>query len=197
MLKHFLILIIALMPLSSWAQINKCVIKGKTVYTNQKCPENMSESLKLPSLNISSSSSNSGSGSKTTRARYNSERWYKDHTGYKQALKVSAEKKVPIFIYGYTDWRGYCKKLHRDIFDDSTVKKTMSKFIKVKLNPEHSATDKSLFKSWGGRGYPTLYIQSPLNRSPTRTSGPFSKQNGKWKLVSTSQFIAMLEAKLN
>lgn len=109
---------------------------------------------------------------------------------------MSAKEKAPIFIYGYTDWCGYCKKLQRDIFQDSSVQKVLDRFIKVKINPEHSAEDKALFSSWGGRGYPTLYIQPNSNSSPARTSGPFTKKDGKWKLMTKSGFISMLQARL-
>ena len=197
MLYRILVLVVALAPMSPWAQVNKCVIDGKTVYTEQLCPENSSRILELSSLNITSSLFGSDGPAEGNRARYNSNRWYDDNTGYKQALKLSASKKAPIFIYGYTDWCIYCNKLHQNILDDAEVQKTLSKFIKVKLNPEHSTRDNNLFKSWGGKGYPSLFVQSSNYGSPKLTKGPFSKQNGKWQLMSKKNFIAMLEARLS
>ena len=193
----------ALFSHSSAAQLNKCIINGQTVYTDKACPDNTAETLDLSKSSFSTMPALSPSAMReftatinSSSSRISSPGWLHDKSGYQKALKVSARKKVPIFIYGYTDWCGYCKKLQRDNFQDSSVQKILDRFIKVKINPEHSAKDQALFNSWGGRGYPTLYIQPNSNSSPARTSGPFTKKNGKWKLMTKSDFIAMLEASL-
>ena len=195
--------IILLFSQSSIAQLNKCKINGEVVYTYKNCPDNTAETLDLSKSSFSTTSSQAPSAvkpftgsSRNSSSGVNSPGWLHDKTGYQKALKVSAEKRAPIFIYGYTDWCGYCKKLQRDIFQDSAVKKVLAAFIKVKINPEHSKADAALFQQWGGRGYPTLYIQPASSSSPKRTKGPFTKENGKWDLMSKSDFIAMLQARL-
>ena len=196
--------IILLFSQSSIAQLNKCKINGEVVYTDKNCPDNTAETLDLSKSNFSTTSSQAPSaakqftatGSSNSSSGVNSPGWLHDKTGYKSALKVSAEKRAPIFIYGYTDWCGYCKKLQRDIFQDSAVKKVLARFVKVKINPEHSQADAAIFQQWGGRGYPTLFIQPASSSSPKRTKGPFTKKNGKWDLMSKSDFIAMLRARL-
>ncbi len=198
------LLIVLFFPHASMAQVNKCEINGKIVYTDKACPDNTAEKLDLSKTSFStttlfapSSARKSFSTNSTSRlSKSSSPGWLQDQSGYKKALKLSASKGVPIFIYGYTDWCVYCKKLHKGLFQDSSVKKVLSRFIKVKLNPEHSRADEKLFKQWGGSGYPTLYIQARANSSPARTRGPFTKKNGKWKLMSKAEFIAMLEAGL-
>jgi protein-disulfide isomerase-like protein with CxxC motif len=82
------------------------------------------------------------------------------------------------------------------MFPDSKVQSTMAGYVKVKFNPEHSAADRKLFKQWGGRGYPTLYIQTRVNSPPVRAFTPFSKHNGKWKLMKKETFIGELESRL-
>ena len=196
--------IVLLFSQSSIAQLNKCKINGNIVYTDKDCPDNTAETLDLSKSSFSTTSSQAPSavkqftatGSSNSSRGVNSPGWLHDKTGYQKALKVSAEKRAPIFIYGYTDWCGYCKKLHKDIFQDPAVKKVLARFVKVKINPEHSAEDQTLFSSWGGRGYPTLYIQPASSSSPKRTKGPFTKKNGKWKLMTKSDFISMLQASL-
>ena len=176
----------------SHAQVNKCNINGKIVYTDQTCPDNGAQQLILNKQNVYSSKAVVKDSASSNKTKYNSATWLRDSQGYTQALKISAEKNVPIFIYAYTDWCGYCKKLHKTILDDWKVKKALSGFVKVKINPEHSAADEKLFHQWGGTGYPTLYIQSDSDSAPDRTRGPFTKKNGQWKLMKKEAFIAML-----
>ena len=188
----------------SAAQLNKCKINGKTEYTDKACPDNTAEKLDLskssfsttPALAPSAARAFTSTSRNSSSSRISSPGWLHDESGYQKALKISAKEKTPIFVYGYTDWCGFCKKLQRDIFQDSSVQKVLDRFIKVKINPEHSAADKALFNSWGGRGYPTLYIQPNSNSSPARTSGPFTKKNGIWELMTKSDFIAMLRSSL-
>ncbi len=186
----------------SFAQVNKCKIKGKTIYTDKICPDSTAESLDLGKASFSTTPSLATSAPQNFAAAGNGSRqtgssgWLHDKTGYLEALKISAREKRPIFIYGYTDWCGYCKKLHRKIFDDSSVNKVLGQYIKVKINPEHSSSDEDLYSQWGGRGYPTLFIQPVSSSSPSRTRAPFTKRNGKWELIRKNDFIAMLESKL-
>lgn len=184
----------------SFAQVNKCKIKGKTVYTDKTCPNSTAESLDLSKTNFSTTPSLAISAPQnfvaTSSNSTNSSGWLHDKSGYVKALKISAREKKPIFIYGYTDWCGYCKKLHKNIFEDPTVNEMLARFIKVKINPEHSSSDQNLYSQWGGRGYPTLFIQAASSSSPSRTKAPFTKNNGKWELIKKEDFISMLRSKL-
>ena len=200
------IVLLLLVTFSSnvFAQVYKCKINGKIVYTNKVCPDNTALNLDLSKSSFSTTSSPSpgvsrkstATSSKDISSRVNSPGWLHDKAGYQKALKASAKNGAPIFIYGYTDWCVYCKKLHKKLFDDSSVKKMMAGFIKVKINPEHSPEDKVLYNQWGGRGYPTLFTQAEAGSSPSRTKGPFTKINGKWKLMTKNEFIAMLRSRL-
>ena len=190
------LLLMLLVTTSSLAQINKCNINGKTVYTDKACPDDSASQLHLKPLNTTSIKVPVGDSSKGGKSNYKNSKWFSDHRGYAAALKVSREQNVPIFIYAYTDWCGYCKKLKKEMFADARVKDILSGYVKVKINPEHSAADKRLFKQWGGKGYPTLYIQAQSDSFPARTSGPFAKRNGKWKMMDKEAFIGMLESKL-
>lgn len=200
----FSLLLILLFSPNIFAQVNKCKINGKIVYTDKDCPDDTAEVLDLskssfstaPSLAPSEARKFSSISSSSSSSRINSPGWLHDKSGYEKALKVSAVTRVPIFIYAYTDWCGYCKKLQKNIYQDSSVKKVLAQFIKVKINPEHSPEDEALFHQWGGRGYPTLYTQPTTSSSPSRTKGPFTKKNGKWELMTINDFIAMLRSRL-
>ena len=183
------LILLLLSPTGAIAQVNKCDINGRIVYTDQSCPRDSAKKLNLQPLNATSSPPAGSAGG----GGYRSSKWYDDHRGYAQALKLSREHGVPIFIYAYTDWCGYCKKLKKGMFSDARVKDTLAGFVKVRLNPEHSAADRELFRRWGGKGYPTLYVQQGADATPARTRGPFTRQNGKWRMMPKAAFISMLE----
>jgi len=98
-------------------------------------------------------------------------------------------EKLPVLIYGYTDWCGFCKKLEKTYFNDYEINKTLAQFIKVRINPENSSKDKQLFKSLGGRGYSTLFIQHP-NQPLQRIDDPFVLlKNGKRGEVAPQNYL--------
>ena len=182
------LLIGTLSPVVGQARINKCNIDGKLVYTNHDCPG--------VSIKSSPVAPGSKSGGDRSVERYQSSEWLRDRTGYYQAVRLSTKYGAPVLVYGYTDWCGYCRKLERKLLQNAEVEQLLSRFIKVKVNPEHSAADKRLFNLWGGRGYPALFIQDVSASTPTRIRGPFRKKNGRWELMSSIEFVALLQSRL-
>jgi thiol:disulfide interchange protein len=183
--KPFLLLCIAALSPGALADIHKCRVDGKIVYTDQVCADNKSLPFTLTELNTTAS----------TQVSYKGNIWLTDNNGYSVASDASVKENTPVLIYGYTDWCGYCKKLNQVYFNDVAVQKTLAQFIKVKLNPEHSGTDDRLFKSWGGRGYPTLYVQYP-HQQPREIQQPFTTKNGVPAMMSTEEFRGVLQSYL-
>jgi len=123
------------------------------VYMSKPCPKNTVQKFDIVE-------NTGGNSSVINRGHYSSNKWYSDHVGYKQALKISLSRKIPILIYGRTDWCPYCIKLDKTFLSSWEVNKVLSGFVKVKLNPEHSVEDDRLFKRFGGKGYPSLFVHS-------------------------------------
>ncbi len=163
--RTLVLLTLLLLPVLSQADIYKCLVNGKVIYTDQECPDNQVSDFKITDLN-------SGGATEIT---YTGSIWFKDSSGYARAIEAGKKENLPVLIYGYTDWCGFCKRLEKNYFTHHEVNKSLGRFIKVKLNPEHSAKDKQLFQSLGGTGYPTLFVQHP-NQPLVRISTPFTKQ---------------------
>lgn len=177
----FFFLAMLFIPSVSIADINKCLLDGRIVYTDQACPDKQALPFTPVDLNTATA----------TEVTYTGNLWLKDRNGYQIASDASAKTNTPVLVYVYTDWCGYCKRLEQNYFADKAVQGTLAKFIKVRLNPEHSSADQQLFKTWGGSGYPTLYVQYP-GQTPGRIPQPAARSSATGK----EAFILMLEKHL-
>ncbi len=174
-----------------FAQINKCVVNGKTVYTDQPCPLDTQQKLTVPPINTLNTDVRERTETQTQvkKSGYRSSRWYEDFAGYQHALRVSRAQNASIFIYAYTDWCGYCRKFESALLPNSSVQSALSNLVKVRINPEHSAKDEELFKKWGGIGYPSLYVQRSARTVPNKLRGPFFSREGQGQLIAADEFV--------
>lgn len=173
-----------LVSTSALGQINKCEINGQIVYTDQPCPKDTARELKLHQLTTVPATELDADGNRNFN-QYSSNRWYVDYKGYREALRVSRARNAPIFIYTYTDWCGYCRVFDAQMLPKSDIKKALSGYVKVRMNPEHSTQDYKLFKRWGGTGYPSLWVQSDPEARPSRGRSPFRQK----RLISGAEFV--------
>jgi len=135
-----------------------------------------------------------GAQVKYSVGEYTSANWYRNYNGYQDAQKVSDDNKVPMFIYVYTDWCKYCKKFNQELLTNDKIIDSLSKFVKVKVNPEKGELEKSLAVKWKSRGYPAILINSDSNsNNPKRIRAPYTRQSSGWRLMSPQEFISMLE----
>ena len=84
------------------------------------------------------------------------------HAGnYAQARKLAKETNKTIFIDGFTEWCGPCKKMAKEVFTDKEVGTYFnSNFINVKIDME--ATDGMLIsRRYSVNFYPTLLFIKP------------------------------------
>lgn len=87
---------------------------------------------------------------------------------FPKALELSNKKNKPILINFYTDWCHWCKKLEVETFNDSTVKKVLTKFILLKINGDENfeLTSKYLIT-----GYPTVLFLDKEGNELSRVDG--------------------------
>lgn len=176
-----------LLPAISQAEIYKCTIAGKLVFTDQPCD---GEKVIL-------GETNSMAAEKTPfeyvplKQPYNSNKWYYGHVGYKRALRLFEKYDAPIFIYFQADWCKYCRQLEEGLIHTKKGKLALKKAIKVKISPEDSKRDDDFFRSLGGKGYPTLYLQadgvSHPKEIPAYTQQEMLSANSLSDLIKESQ----------
>jgi thiol-disulfide isomerase/thioredoxin len=119
--------------------------------------------------------------SSTSRASVSSS-WYQGAVGFESADSQRKRLGVPMAVYFYTDWCGYCRRMERDIFGASEVEAHLATLPRVRINPEHGEAERLLAKRFGVGGYPTFLIVSADGGSARRvhpflTSGTMSPED--------------------
>lgn len=90
---------------------------------------------------------------------------------WSEAIKKSSLENKPIFLDIAVDWCGYCKKLKRNTFSDSTVGAYFNaNFINVELDGENGE-GLILAQKYGVSGYPSLFIINKTESIILRSSG--------------------------
>ena len=176
--------IFSLLPAVSIAEIYKCTVNGKLVFTDQPCD---GEKVTLGVIN-SMEAEETPFVYEPLKHEYNSSKWYYGHSGYKRALRLQKKYNAPIFLYFQADWCSYCRKLEGGLLNTSEGAKAISKAIKVKVSPEDSKQDDDFFRSMGGTGYPTLFLKSGVASGSTKIP-VFRNQ----KMISASQLSQLVE----
>jgi len=117
---------------------------------------------------------------------------------YEEGLKKGKLENKNIFIDFYTNWCGWCKKLDKDVYADSSVKIVLTRhFVTVKTNAESRRrftlddgkeyTDASLAREvFGVQGYPALWFLTPAGEKLTYIPGYVPKE----KFVNILTFIS-------
>lgn len=93
-----------------------------------------------------------------------------DWTEYEAALSKAKEQDKKSFIYFYTEWCTYCKKVENDLFKDSDVAGYLNEhFVSASVNVKGNES-KRIAKDYGVSGFPTFWFleedSSKLNYLP-------------------------------
>jgi thiol-disulfide isomerase/thioredoxin len=154
----------ALLPAFSFAEIYKCKVNGKLVFTDQPCEGGK---VTLGETNSMAAEEQPFEYEPLKKA-YNSSQWYYGHAGYKRALRVQKKYNAPIFLYFQADWCSYCRELEKGLINTSQGAKVLRNVVKVKITPEDNKRDDDFFRRLGGNGYPTVLLQKDDVSSPQK-----------------------------
>ena len=105
------------------------------------------------------------------------DRWFNGSAGYGRAVELQRELKVPIVVYFYADWCGYCRTLDSQYLPSAPVQEYLRGVVKVRINPEHGRPERALADRYGIKGYPSFFVipypgtRSPVSVSPFRRVG--------------------------
>ena len=104
-------------------------------------------------------------------------KWYSLNEG----MELAGKNGKPVFIFFYTEWCIYCKKMDREVFSDREVIMYMNEnYINIRVNPEADRSSitimgrnlnaAQLMSYSGANGYPALMFwdkkQQPVTTFP-------------------------------
>ncbi|MGI1668757.1 MAG: thioredoxin family protein [Neptuniibacter sp.] len=184
-MRYFLILLLLISNNSFSTEIFKCIVDGRTVFTDSPCSGQKVDFNKINSISTTISSDKN----------YSSTQWYAEFQGYKQALELSKKTSTPIFVYFQADWCRYCRKLEKELLYTHQGKQVLNKVIKVRVTPEKGENERKLFEQYGGRGYPSIFIIESFDASPKKYYFMEKGVNG-WNTKPASYLKQVIESLL-
>jgi len=113
--------------------------------------------------------------------------WFEGAAGLDRGLQLAKEEDRPVLLYFYTDWCGYCRQLEGNLLETATVEDYTEHIIKVRINPEKGSAERQLAKTYGVRGFPSLFMHS----TATARAASISRMSGR-KLQRPADFVETL-----
>lgn len=170
------------------AEIFKCNVNGKTIFTDQACDGG--EEILLQATN--SVKNEQAADFFYDTSFYSDSQWFYGASGYNKAKQLAVNYQAPMLVYFYTDWCGYCKAVDTNLLPQTKAIEAMKPFVKVRVNPEQGDAEDKLFKSMNGKGYPRL-LAIPYEKSWQRISvTPDKDEQNPVKHVSVNEFVESL-----
>jgi len=116
------------------------------------------------------------SSAAATLPNVSGEAWLHGAAGYARAIELQKELNVPLVVYFYTDWCGYCRTLDNKYLPSVPVQDYLRGVVKVRINPEHGQAERALSTRYGINGYPAFFVMRhpstrPVNLNPFRRVG--------------------------
>lgn len=100
-------------------------------------------------------------------------------TDYDQAIKVAAEKKLPVLVdFTGSDWCGWCIRLDKEVFSqDAFVAYAKVNLVLLKLDfpnrkklpKTEAAKNQALAEKYGVQGFPTIVLLGADGKEKART----------------------------
>ena len=170
------------------ADIYKCTINGKTVFTDEACDDGEQLDVQIFNTVQTVRTADIFYDSNT----YSSNQWFEGAADYRRALQLAETHQAPMLVYFYTAWCQYSVAVSTKLLPDPVAVDAMNFFIKVRMNPEHGDAENTIFKSMGGKGYPRLVV-IPYEKQWRRISVTYNRdENRPEKHLSTNEFVANL-----
>src|SRR6187455_2172202 len=72
--------------------------------------------------------------------------WSNGASAFESAMASRRDEPMPIVVYFYADWCGYCKRFNSALSEGSI---DLSDFVKVRINPEKGSKEQALAQKFG------------------------------------------------
>jgi hypothetical protein len=95
-------------------------------------------------------------------------RWYEDYDGWKEALSLQRKTKQKLLLYFYSDWSQDKEVLEDELLMTEDFLRESPDIIKVKINPGHSKFEARLAKKYSLSAVPSVFIVDKPSGEPRR-----------------------------
>ncbi|MCI5168073.1 MAG: hypothetical protein D3903_18800 [Candidatus Electrothrix sp. GM3_4] len=92
-------------------------------------------------------------------------KWYTKASSFEKIEEAAKKKDKPYIFFVYTDWCGFCKKMNKKYLSNADIKRILSKYYRIKINPDKGEAEKALANEKGVNGYPDFRIVHPDGRT--------------------------------
>ncbi|CAK8725098.1 Thioredoxin-like domain-containing protein [Candidatus Electrothrix aarhusensis] len=92
-------------------------------------------------------------------------KWYTKASSFEKIEEAAKKKDKPYMFFVYTDWCGFCKKMNKKYFSNPEIKQILSKYYRIKINPDKGEEEKALANKKGVNGYPDFRVVHPDGRT--------------------------------
>ena len=122
------------------------------------------------------------------------EAWEQGAEGLFGAIRTleEADETVPMVVYFYTDWCGYCRQFERELLGKSKVKSYFEDLLAVRINPEKGDQERQVAEYYGVNGFPAFFVHSSRSRTLSRVDR-MVVENGQPRLKSEDEFLQAVE----
>ncbi len=136
------------------------------------------------------------SAAEDSSAGFAPETWEQGAEGLFGAIRTLEEgdHTVPMVVYFYTDWCGYCRQFERELLGKEKVRGYFEDLLAVRINPEKGDQERQVAEYYGVNGYPAFFVHSSRSRTLSRVER-MVVENGQPRLKSEDEFLrAVAEA---
>ncbi len=114
--------------------------------------------------------------------------WPRGASGYEKAMRAHQSEARPLWVYVYTTWCPYCRRLNDQILGSDAVRETLSSVEKVAINPEAGPKERAIADTLGVTGYPAFFVIAPGSDEPQKIH-PYRKAGEEWVMMSPAEFV--------
>ncbi|MCS6883967.1 MAG: protein disulfide isomerase family protein [Acidobacteriota bacterium] len=86
--------------------------------------------------------------------------WLTGASGFREVVNHHKQLSLPMIVYFYTDWCGYCKALDGRLLNSEQVESFLKAIPRVRINPESGKDENELARGFSITGYPSFFVIS-------------------------------------